>query len=125
GPHQVPAADVRQGRDRGGRHGRGGRALVPGRTPVSISDLDSDRPPETPRRRRGGGRRRRRPVDPFRAGGGDGSREAQLVGDMQFDSYYGRQVVKAPPWRGPIAAYLFLGGLAGGSGLLALGGQLT
>jgi len=64
-------------------------------------------------------------MDPFRAGGGDGTREAQLVGDIQFDSYYGRQVVKAPPWRGPIAAYLFLGGLAGGCGMLSLGAQLT
>lgn len=92
---------------------------------MSISDLDSDRPPEPPRRKRGGKGRRRRPVDPFRAGGGDGSREAQLVGDVQFDSYYGRQVVKAPPWRGPIAAYLFLGGVAGGSGMLSLGGHVT
>ncbi|GAA1490321.1 polysulfide reductase NrfD [Brachybacterium sacelli] len=34
-------------------------------------------------------------------------------------------MVKAPPWRGPIAVYLFLGGLAGGSGMLATGAQLT
>src|SRR5690625_3028409 len=92
---------------------------------MSVSDLDSDRPPEPPRGRRSGTRRRRRRMDPFRAGGGDGTREAQLVGDIQFDSYYGRQVVKAPPWRGPIAAYLFLGGLAGGCGMLSLGAQLT
>lgn len=90
---------------------------------MSISDLDSDRPPQEPRKGRSGtGRRRRR-----RAGqvGADGSREMALVDDVQFDSYYGRQVVKAPPWRGPIAVYLFLGGLAGGSSLLSYGAQLT
>lgn len=38
---------------------------------------------------------------------------------------YGRQVVKAPPWGHEIGAYLFLGGLAGGSALLAAGAQLT
>lgn len=59
------------------------------------------------------------------AGAADGSREANLVGDMEFDSYYGRPVVKAPPWKAPIAAYLFLGGLAGGSALLSAGAQLT
>lgn len=92
---------------------------------MSVSDLDSDRPPQPPRRKKTGTGRRRRSTGSFHDGGGDGSREAQLVGDAQFDSYYGRQVVKAPPWRGPIAAYLFLGGLAGGCGLLSLGSQLT
>lgn len=48
-----------------------------------------------------------------------------MVPEPQFDSYYGRPVVKAPPWDERIAGYLFLGGLAGGSALLALGGQLT
>ena len=62
---------------------------------------------------------------------GDGSREGAVVEDVQvaradeFDSYYGRPVVKAPPWKAPIAAYLFLGGVAGGSGLLAFGAQCT
>lgn len=91
---------------------------------MSISEFDSDRPPLQPRKARfaGGGRRRRKPAGQV---GADGSREMALVDDVQFDSYYGRQVVKAPPWRGPIAVYLFLGGLAGGSSLLAFGGQLT
>jgi formate-dependent nitrite reductase membrane component NrfD len=34
-------------------------------------------------------------------------------------------VVKPAPWGDEIAAYLFLGGLAGGSGMLAAGAQLT
>lgn len=42
-----------------------------------------------------------------------------------FSSYYGRPIVKAPPWGDEIAAYLFLGGLAGGSSLLSAGGRLT
>lgn len=48
-----------------------------------------------------------------------------MVPDVQFTSYYGRPVVKPAPWSHEIAAYLFLGGLAGGSGLLAAGAQLT
>lgn len=62
---------------------------------------------------------------------GDGSREGAVVEDVEierageFDSYYGRPIVKAPPWREPIAVYLFLGGVAGGSGLLAFGAQCT
>ncbi|GFG87565.1 NrfD/PsrC family molybdoenzyme membrane anchor subunit [Mycolicibacter algericus] len=64
------------------------------------------------------GRRRRR-------GGGDGGREMPMVPDVAFSSYYGRPVVKPAPWTHEIAAYLFLGGLAGGSGLLAAGAQLT
>lgn len=62
---------------------------------------------------------------------GDGSREGAVVEDVEierareFDSYYGRPIVKAPPWREPIAVYLFLGGVAGGSGLLAFGAQRT
>ena len=48
-----------------------------------------------------------------------------MVPDMQFDSYYGRNVVKPAPWGHEIAAYLFLGGLAGGSGLVGAGGAVT
>ena len=48
-----------------------------------------------------------------------------MVEDVEFTSYYGRPIVKAPPWGDEIAAYLFLGGLAGGSALLGLGAQLT
>jgi len=48
-----------------------------------------------------------------------------MVPDAEFTSYYGRPVVKPAPWGGEIAVYLFLGGLAAGSGLLGAGGQLT
>jgi Polysulphide reductase, NrfD len=40
-------------------------------------------------------------------------------------SYYGRPVIKAPVWRKDIPSYLFTGGLAAGSALLAAGADLT
>jgi formate-dependent nitrite reductase membrane component NrfD len=85
---------------------------------LTVSDFDNYRPPEPPRRSRRGGKRRR-------AGTGDGSGEMPMVPEPEFTSYYGRPVVKPPPWGDPIGAYLFLGGVAGGSALLGLGGQLT
>lgn len=85
------------------------------------SEYDSLRPPDTGRHR-GGKRRRGRGRPP---GGGDGSREMPMVPEAEFSSYYGRPVVKPAPWSHEIAAYLFLGGVAGGSGVLAAGGQLT
>lgn len=90
---------------------------------MTHSEFDSIRPPEpAPRRRRGnGGRRRRSGMDT----GGDGAREMIMVPEVEFTSYYGRPVVKPPPWGHEVAAYLFLGGVAGGSGLLATGAQLT
>lgn len=57
-----------------------------------------------------------------RRGGGDG---APVVPDVEFTSYYGRPVVKAAPWEADIPAYLFLGGLAAGSSLLAAGADLS
>ncbi|GAC1340362.1 MAG: polysulfide reductase NrfD [Candidatus Dormibacteria bacterium] len=48
-----------------------------------------------------------------------------MVPEATFSSYYGRQVVKPSPWKRDIPAYLFLGGLAGGSSLLAAGADLT
>lgn len=48
-----------------------------------------------------------------------------MVPDAQFTDYYGRPVVKPAPWGHEVAAYLFLGGVAGCSGLLAAGAQLT
>lgn len=47
-----------------------------------------------------------------------------MVPEAEFTSYYNRPVVKPPPWEGPIGIYLFLGGVAGGSSLLAAGAQL-
>ncbi|MBA2559960.1 MAG: polysulfide reductase NrfD, partial [Propionibacteriales bacterium] len=48
-----------------------------------------------------------------------------MVGDATFTSYYGRPVVKASPWEADIPAYLFAGGVAAGSSLLAAGADLT
>ena len=65
---------------------------------------------EAPRRRR-------------RGGGRDGER--LMVPPATFSSYYGRPIVKAAPWQSDIPAYLFLGGLAAGSSLLAAGADLA
>jgi formate-dependent nitrite reductase membrane component NrfD len=51
-----------------------------------------------------------------------------MVPEPEFapaDGYYGRPVVKAPPWDERVALYLVCGGIAGGSALLAFGAQLT
>jgi hypothetical protein len=87
---------------------------------VSTSEYDSLRPPEP-----AGGKRRRKGNGAGRRAGGDGSREMPMVPEAEFSSYYGRPVVKPAPWGHEVAAYLFLGGVAGGSGLLAAGAQLT
>lgn len=98
---------------------------------MTHSEFDAYRPPQPPRRRRRRGGPRpsgdadggRRDLEHIGTGGGD--REMAMVEDVQFDSYYGRPVVKAPPWETPIGIYLFVGGLAGASGLQQLGGHLT
>jgi hypothetical protein len=46
-------------------------------------------------------------------------------GVPEFRSYYGRAIVKPPPWHYDIPAYLFTGGLAAGSALLAAGADAT
>ncbi|HET9893839.1 MAG TPA: NrfD/PsrC family molybdoenzyme membrane anchor subunit [Streptosporangiaceae bacterium] len=52
--------------------------------------------------------------------------EQPMVPRAEFSSYYGKPVIKRPVWEAPdIAGYLFLGGLAGTSSLLAAGAQLT
>ena len=49
-----------------------------------------------------------------------------MVPDAAFTSYYGRPVIKEPVWRSPdVPGYLFLGGLAGASSVLAAGSQLS
>jgi hypothetical protein len=82
---------------------------------MTTNPFDADRPPERRRGRRG----------PDGAAAGDGGRrrrdESVLVPDARFESYYGRPVLKTPPWRHEIPAYLFLGGLAAGSGLVGAG----
>lgn len=81
---------------------------------MTTNPLDADRPPELPRggRRRGGNgdiRQRRRD-------------ESLMVPEAEFQSYYGHQVVKPAPWKHEISTYLFLGGVAAGSGLIGAGG---
>lgn len=49
-----------------------------------------------------------------------------MVPRAEFDSYYGRPVIKAPVWKVPdVPGYLFVGGLAGASAVLAEGAALT
>jgi hypothetical protein len=49
-----------------------------------------------------------------------------MVPPVEFESYYGRQIIKTPTWKTPdVPLYLFLGGLAGGSAVLAEGAALT
>lgn len=81
---------------------------------MSTSEFDSLRPPEPERRKR-----RQRGKAKHRRD------ESMMVPEAEFSSYYGRPVVKPAPWGHEVAAYLFLGGVAGGSGLLAAGAQLT
>lgn len=52
--------------------------------------------------------------------------ERSMVPEPTFESYYGRPILKEPTWKTPdVPLYLFLGGLAGASALLAEGGALT
>lgn len=52
--------------------------------------------------------------------------EASMVPDVEFESYYGKPILKEPTWKTPdVPLYLFLGGLAGASSLLAEGAALT
>ncbi|MFF6992919.1 NrfD/PsrC family molybdoenzyme membrane anchor subunit [Streptomyces sp. NPDC010273] len=49
-----------------------------------------------------------------------------MVPRAEFESYYGRPVIKAPSWSAQdIAGYFFLGGLAGAGSVLAAGAHLT
>ena len=66
----------------------------------------------------GHGRRKRR-------GGGRGGEEL-MVPEAEFTSYYGRPILHKPKWEPlDIAGYLFLGGLAGSSSVLAAGATAT
>ncbi|MHB1064723.1 MAG: NrfD/PsrC family molybdoenzyme membrane anchor subunit [Georgenia sp.] len=48
-----------------------------------------------------------------------------MVPPAEFMSYYGRPIVKPSPWAVDIPVYMFAGGLAAGSSLLAAGADLT
>ncbi|PPJ13968.1 polysulfide reductase [Nocardia nova] len=57
---------------------------------------------------------------------GRGRGEKKMVPDAHFESYYGKPILNKPTWEArDIAGYLFLGGLAGGSSVLAMGAELT
>lgn len=60
-------------------------------------------------------------MSPRRHGG-----EPAVVPDAQFTSYYGKPIINPPTWEAPdIPGYLFAGGLAGASSVLALGADVT
>jgi formate-dependent nitrite reductase membrane component NrfD len=60
-----------------------------------------------------------------RGKGGKGGGDRSMVPEAEFSSYYGRPIVKPSPWENDIPAYLFSGGVAAGSSLLAAGADLT
>ncbi|MCZ7429326.1 polysulfide reductase NrfD [Micromonospora sp. WMMA1949] len=120
GPHDG-LERLSAGRGSAAERENGTRATAPGpgmgRTDAGSRDAGlPPHPPRdaAPRRRRGKGGK-----------GGKGGGEQLTVPPAEFTSYYGRPVLKPPVWRWDIAAYLFTGGLAAGSSLLAAGGQLT
>jgi formate-dependent nitrite reductase membrane component NrfD len=66
------------------------------------------------KRRRGGG------------GWGGGNREAAMVPEAEFTSYYGRQIIKSPTWKNPeVPIYFFLGGAAGTSSVIGALAEFT
>ncbi|AGL17361.1 NrfD/PsrC family molybdoenzyme membrane anchor subunit [Actinoplanes sp. N902-109] len=83
-----------------------------GGRPASRGETGHDRGADGSGKRRRGGK-----------GGGKGDRS--MVPPADFRSYYGRPIVKPAVWHHDIAAYLFTGGLAAGSALLAAGGDAT
>lgn len=53
-------------------------------------------------------------------------KERSVVPEPHFESYYGRPIIKSPTWKTPdVPLYLFLGGLAGASSVLAEGAALS
>jgi len=48
-----------------------------------------------------------------------------MVPEADFRSYYGRAILKPPVWKHDVAIYLFTGGLAASSSMLAAAGDLT
>ena len=55
-----------------------------------------------------------------RRGGGRPGGEVAMVEEAEFTSYYGRPIIKPPVWKTPdVPLYLFLGGAAGSSSIMA------
>ncbi len=93
--------------------GRVAMASLVGRISQSPGSAASPGVPVPVRRDGNGHRRRRRGEQP-------------MVPDAEFTSYYGRPVIKEPAWRAPdVPGYLFLGGLAGASSVLAASAQVS
>lgn len=111
----MTRASMRLRRGPGSRDDQGGQG---GQSSQNGRDVQSDRGVQSDRKNRGGALARRR-----RGGGGRG--EQLVVPPAEFRSYYGRPVLKAPVWKHDIPAYLFTGGLAAGSSLLAAGADAT
>lgn len=57
--------------------------------------------------------------------GGRAGGEQPLVPAAEFESYYGRPVIKKPVWKWDVPAYFATGGLMAASSLLAAGADLT
>ena len=61
-----------------------------------------------------------------RRGGGRPGGEVAMVEEAEFTSYYGRPIIKPPVWKTPdVPLYLFLGGAAGSSSIMAALTDLT
>ncbi|NBE79465.1 NrfD/PsrC family molybdoenzyme membrane anchor subunit [Micromonospora rubida] len=116
-PHRPPVGD-RFRRFLGRLDAAGPAGGLSADRPAAPHTPEGDRTPGQPRSAAPGERRRR-------GGGRRGGGEQLNVPPAEFTSYYGRPVLKPPVWKWDIAAYLFTGGLAAGSSLLAAGGQLT
>ena len=117
----TPPGDA--GAGTGALHGAAGhtdgdvRARAEGRAEpnaVTRTGPESHRGAEQALTGQAGGRRRRKRGDPN-----------AVVPDAEFTSYYGRPILKASPWENDIPAYLFMGGVAAGSSLLAAGADLS
>jgi formate-dependent nitrite reductase membrane component NrfD len=53
-------------------------------------------------------------------------RERTMVPEPEFESYYGRPILKEPTWKTPdVPIYLWVGGVAGGTAILAEGAAAT
>lgn len=79
----------------------------PGREAVSQVQESGEKTPRSRGLRRGGG-------------------EQPVVGDADFRSYYGKPIINKPVWEAPdIPGYIFLGGLAGASSVIAAGATVT
>ncbi|WP_433873109.1 NrfD/PsrC family molybdoenzyme membrane anchor subunit [Saccharopolyspora sp. CA-218241] len=81
---------------------------------------------EVTRRGLRGTRPDREAITGGKRGGRRRTGEQPVVPGAEFTSYYGQPVLNSPTWESPdIPGYLFLGGLAGASSLLAAGADLT